>query len=163
MKEHTRQTLGDVLGALQRVGEIIIAETNEVIAQGDHIDIVRHFDVSRLAIEDIKVAREALQEMVDNLSRVVIPDAFRIAGIKTTTIIGVGRVTISNRFSCSIIDKAAGYNWLRETGNGSLIQETVNSSTLAAFAKNLMEEEGKELPAEIFKTSILPTTSITKK
>jgi hypothetical protein len=61
-----------------------------------------------------------------------------------------------------MIDKPLGLDWLRNSGNGSLIQETVNSNTLAAFAKNLNDEEGKELPGEIFKTSIMTVTSITK-
>jgi hypothetical protein len=61
-----------------------------------------------------------------------------------------------------MIDKPLGLDYLRNSGNGSLIQETVNSNTLAAFAKNFNDEEGKELPGEIFKTSIMTVTSITK-
>jgi hypothetical protein len=61
-----------------------------------------------------------------------------------------------------MLDKQLGMDWLRNTGNESLIQETVNSSTLAAFAKSKTEEEGKELPSDIFKTSVMTYTSITK-
>ena len=45
-------------------------------------------------------------------------------------------------------DKPVGFQWLREQGHGGLITETVNASTLAAFAKNMMDTEGKELPHE---------------
>jgi hypothetical protein len=83
-------------------------------------------------------------------------------GVKTITVEGVGRVSLSNRWSASMLDKTAGMEWLRETGNGSLIQETVNAQTLAAFAKDLNETKGMELPADIFKTGIMTYTSITK-
>jgi len=69
---------------------------------------------------------------------------------------------LSNRWSCSMLDKLTGMDWLRTNGHGDLIQETVNSSTLGAFARNLTEESGYELPSDIFKTSVMTFTSITK-
>jgi hypothetical protein len=53
-------------------------------------------------------------------------------------------------------------NWLRDNGAESLIIETVNAQTLASYAKSVMEEEGKDLPHNLFKTNILTYTSITK-
>lgn len=61
-----------------------------------------------------------------------------------------------------MIDKGLGMDWLRNSGNGGLIQETVNSMTLAAFAKSLNDEKGIELPKDLFNTSIMTVTSITK-
>jgi hypothetical protein len=82
--------------------------------------------------------------------------------IRTITVEGVGRVSITHRYSCSMLDKQLGMNWLRQSGNEGLIQETVNSSTLAAFAKNMLETEGTQLPQDLFKTSVSAYTSITK-
>jgi hypothetical protein len=61
-----------------------------------------------------------------------------------------------------MLDKQLGFQWLRETGNESLIQETVNAQTLAAFAKDLNVTKGIELPQDIFNTSQMTVTSITK-
>lgn len=113
--------------------------------------------------EKFKDAKESLTELRDRVSRDIFPEAFRRDKLKgRLNIEGVGGFQLGNRFSCSMIDKEAGYQWLRDNGNASLIQETVNASSLAAFAKNMIEEEGKELPSDIFKTSIMTYTSITK-
>ena len=62
----------------------------------------------------------------------------------------------------SLADKVAGMGWLRDEGHGDLIQETVNASSLSAFAKSYIEETGKDLPADLFKLSNLRYTSVTK-
>jgi len=116
----------------------------------------------REAASIIKEARTAISDMEEKMSRETVPETMRAHGVKTITVIGVGRVTISHRFSCSMLDKESGITWLKDTGNGGIVQETVNSSTLSAFAKDLIQNHGKELPNNLFKTSINPFTSITK-
>jgi len=41
------------------------------------------------------------------------------------------------------------YNWLKENGYGSLIQETINHNSLRAWVKEILEENGDELPEEL--------------
>ena len=55
--------------------------------------------------------------------------------VKTIKIDDVGRVTVNQRWVASMKDKTQGMDWLRATGNEGIIIETVNSQTLAAFAK----------------------------
>lgn len=167
MKEETLDWLDRVTKGLVQVSNAIRQETNEVVASGDHIEVIKHFNLVRIAAEQIKECREALNDMSDNLSRVAIPDI--IANLKERTgekppfnIEGVGRVTVSYRFSASMVDKEAAFGWLRANGHEGIIQETVNSSTLSAFAKNLLETDGIELPPEAFKVGTSPYTSITK-
>lgn len=167
MTPDTIDWLERVTRGLTQVAEQIRAETNEVVATNDHVKVIKHFDHMRKASEQIKLAREALQDLTDRLSKEQIPDLFRYIREKTGEkppfkIEGVGSVSVSNKYSCTILDKDAGYNWLRNNGHGGLITETVNASTLAAFAKELIEGEGKELPAELFKTGLNPYTSIRK-
>lgn len=167
MKQRTLDFLNKVVDGMIRAAEEIRTDTDEVVAANNHVDIIKHFNDARIAAEIIKDAKKALDNIVDTLSRVVIPDV--VAKLKETTgekppfvIEGVGRVSVSYRFSCSMIDKDQGIDWLRGSGNESLVTETVNSSTLAAFAKDMLENQGKELPSEIFKVSTSPFTSITK-
>jgi len=162
MKQTTLAVLNHIVLNLGEATEAIRVETNALIVAGDHVPLIEHYDQTRRVVELIKEARKALDEIEESMSRTHVPEAMKAAGVKTITVIGVGRVTISNRFSCSIIDKVGGYGWLRENGHEGLIQETVNSSTLGAFARNLIEEEGKELPSEYFKTGTMAYTSITK-
>jgi hypothetical protein len=127
------------------------------------VDQIRRFKFISDVYEAFSEAKKHLNDIYDKQSREHIPEAMRRDGIKTINVDGVGRVSLSNRYSCSILDKSQAYNWLAENGAASLITQTVNSSSLAAFAKNKLEEEGVELPAEVFKTGVMTYTSITKK
>lgn len=167
MRDSTKQALKEACYALQNVAAAIREDTTAVIAAADHIPLIRHFDDLRLANGDIKVAREALKDMEDSLSQRDIPDLLRnlkeTIGLKTPIYLeGVGRVTVSYRFSCTMLDKQLGIRWLDDNGHGDLAQRTVNAQTLGAFAKDMIESQGKELPADIFKTGTAPYTSITK-
>lgn len=74
------------------------------------------------------------------------------------------RVTRTARVFASITSEQIeqAYDWLRENGYGALIKETVNSSSLSAAAKEMMQE-GEELPEELFKVHMKDGISITKK
>ena len=168
MQEQTLEYLHKTCAQTSRIAAIIREETDQIIASGDHVEIIKHFDQLRKSVEAIKESRDDMAKLADHLSRVVIPDTF--AALKERTgekppfqIDGVGRVSVTYRFSCSMTDKQAGMQWLRDNGHEGLIQETVNSSTLGAFARDLLENQGVELPPETFKTSTSPFTSITKK
>lgn len=162
MREETLERLTFVCGYLAGVTSAVRDDTNTAIATNDHVEVIRHYAALRQATKQIKEAREALDEIEERLSREHVPDVMRAAGIRNTTIEGVGRVTLSNRWSCSMVDKEAGIDWLRNNGHDSLIIETVNSSTLAAFAKDMSLEHGFDLPDNLFRTAIMTYTSITK-
>jgi hypothetical protein len=162
MRQETLERLTFVCGYLTGVAGAVRDDTNTAVATNDHVEVIRHYAALRNATKQIKEARAALDEMEERLSREQVPDVMRAHGIRTTTIEGVGRVSLSNRWSCSMVDKEAGIDWLRGNGHDSLIQETVNSSTLAAFAKDMSIEHGIDLPDALFRTSIMTFTSITK-
>jgi hypothetical protein len=136
-------------------------ETTLAVESGDHIEIIRHYDQLRQATALIKESREALEQIETKLSREQVPDVMRANNIRTITVEGVGRVSLGTRWSASMPDKAAGFEWLRANEHGGVIQETVNAQTLGALAKEL-NEEGTELPAPTFTTNIMTYTSITK-
>jgi hypothetical protein len=124
-----------------------------------------------LAIEpqwdDIKKVQELLGGWINRYRVSVVPEAFLAEGIKTTTLdtqFGSYRFSIQSRWSASIQEgkKEAAYAWLKTNKHGDIIQETVNSSTLAAFAKNMATEEGVDLPEDLFKVAQIPVTSVTK-
>lgn len=164
MKQATIEYANRITNALSNFQELLRVDTADAVATKSPIELIRHFDDVRKTAELVKKAREYLDEAEKKLSREYIPDLFREQGLKTITIEGVGRASLNNRWSCSIVDgkREEGFNWLRETGNGALIIETVNSSTLSSFAKEYNEEHGKELPSDIFKTGTMTYTSITK-
>lgn len=162
MQVTTLSALRQVCADLVSVAGKVRNDTNLALATNDHVEVIRHYNHLRIVAEEIKESREALQEIADRLSKEQVPQIMRDAGVKTVTIEGVGRVTVSHRFSCSMLDKDIGFGWLRGNGHGALITETVNSSSLSAFAKDMLEQHGTELPTEIFKVGTAPYTSITK-
>lgn len=102
-----------------------------------------------------------LGDTVDTLKRESLPNAFERDKLTSFNTSDGFRVTISQSVRCAIINKVVAYDWLRNNGLGAIISETVNSSTLSATARSLLDE-GKELPPEIFNTHLQPSTSVTK-
>lgn len=125
-------------------------------------DLVRQYAGIKAAEDAMEEAKKTLTAIKAHWQYTILPEALREKGIKTTTVIGVGRVSLSTRWSASMLDKEKGMQWLKDNDHGDLIQPTVNASTLSAFAKNLMEESGKELPDDIFKVGLLTGVSLTK-
>jgi len=161
MKTETLFALSDVCSTLSKISGNIREETNEVVAGNDHIAIIKHYDSLRQATALIKESREALQQLEEKLSREQIPEALRSRAIRNITVEGVGRVSLGTRWSASMPDKEAGFEWLRANEHGGVIQETVNAQTLGALAREL-NEGGIELPQPTFVTSVMVYTSITK-
>lgn len=116
----------------------------------------------RLVADAMATTAKAVADMYDKLRHETLPDAFERDKVSTVTLDGIGRVTASTQLFASIKkdmrDKA--FAWLHDNQLGDLITETVNASTLSATAKAL-NEDGKELPEDIFGTFYKPTTSFT--
>lgn len=161
MQDDTVERLRTVCHTLTTITEWVRNETDEVVGTNDHIKIIKHYDLLRQATALIKESREALSQIEEKLSREQVPEVMRAHNIRTITVEGVGRVSLGTRWSASMPDKAAGFEWLRANEHGGVIQETVNAQTLGALAKEL-NEEGTELPAPTFTTNIMTYTSITK-
>ena len=136
-------------------------DSMELVEKGDIPTIVKHFAALRTEYDSLKDKIEKLEAEVKHLSYTIIPDMFESQKVKTIKIDGVGRVTVNQRWVASMVTKEEGMNWLRATGNEGLIIETVNSQTLAAFAKT-QALAGKPLPDETFTVGVAPYTSITK-
>jgi hypothetical protein len=83
--------------------------------------------------------------------------------IRTFTDDALGlRFGLSSRYSAKILDKLRAFEWLRSQGQGGLITETVNAQTLGAFAGNWIEEQGMDLPNDIFEVKQSTYTTVTK-
>jgi hypothetical protein len=161
MQESTHHQLYEACQALISATSNVRKDTDQVVASQDHIAVIRHYDQVRALNAIIKESREALEQIEVKLSRENVPEVMRAHGVRTITVEGVGRVSLGTRWSASMPDKQAGFEWLRANEHGGVIQETVNAQTLGALAKEL-NQEGTELPAPTFTTNIMTYTSITK-
>ena len=154
------------IALFEELNQTLKEEAAEVIGRGDHLEVLNFFFVVGEMYESLSAMKKGYNALYDGFSQQHVPDALRSQNVKNITIeipgVGNRRFQMSNRWSCSIINKDKGYQWLRENGLGDVIKPTVAAPTLAATAKNLMEESGKEMPTDLFKTSINTFTSVVK-
>ena len=102
-------------------------------------------------LDDLDELRKPIQQAYDKLRLFDIPNT--MAEDELTSIKGeFGRCTLTSDLSVSTSDKIALHQWLKDTGNESLIVPTVNAQTLKAFVKEQLRN-GEELPEKIMKIS----------
>ena len=152
--DYAGQKLDSLLERATRDSAAVIEQKNIPAAVASFADL-------RDTYRSLSAKMAQLRAHVDLLSQEQIPTMFMNQSTKTISVEGVGRVSINDRWSASMIVKEDGFKWLRSTGNGGMIQETVNAQTLGAFAKDEAAAQ-RPLPGEIFKVSSTPYVSITR-
>lgn len=104
--------------------------------------------------DDLKKQVTRLYHVVNSLDKGVLPARFEDEGVDMIRIPELARsFSVRTNTSASMIDKDGAMEWLKETGNGDLIQATVNAGTLASLCRNLVLEQGIEPPEELIKVT----------
>lgn len=156
------ETAADYAGKkLDSLLERASRDTAEVVERADIPTAVVYFAQLRDTVKELQEKVAALEKHVQSLSYELLPTMFQNQDVKTIKVEGVGRVSINDRWSASMLNKERGLGWLRGSGNEGLIIETVNAQTLGAFAKE-ETKAGRNLPDDIFRVSATPYVSITK-
>jgi hypothetical protein len=144
---------------LKQINMTLAEKIKAVEDAGDLNELLRLFNRTRNAYEEVDEQRKKLFTQLEYLSRNAIPEQMAEKGVTSITLDHF-RFTVNSKSTTSITDKDAGYQWLKENGHGDIIKESVNANTLAAFARSYLEEHDKDLP-EFFKTSYMKYTSVT--
>ena len=129
----------------------------------DPVALVRALDAwqqRKVALED---ELKQVNKVFDFLRMNKIPAAFDEAGVELLRVEGVGRCSIAADMFVSIAKdhKEEAYEWLRDTGRGSLITETVNASTLKAVIKKATLA-AEAIPEGVFNINPISRASITR-
>lgn len=110
-----------------------------------------------------------LSKFVELIKTSKLPNAFEREDLKTITLGDGTRVTVQQRLNVKVTGTPEeAQSWLQENGYPDAVKPTVNSSTLASIAREILgeHEEGYEgpmdLPDDIFDVKIMPTTSVVK-
>lgn len=136
-------------------------DTETVIVEGDIVQAVVYFAELRDKIKGLQTQVSALQKHIDSISQDLLPTMFQNQNVKTIKVDNVGRVTVADRWSCSILKPDDAFEFLRKSGNGGMIKPTVHPMTMGAHAKD-ENVAGRPLPEDLFKVTATPYTSITK-
>lgn len=113
--------------------------------------------------EAIKLVTKMINDEYDQLKLKGLPDLMAELEMRTFTVEGIGRVQLAGDVYASIPadKKDDAFKWLKANNYGSLVQETVNSSTLKAWAKEGMTQ-GREMPEDLFKVTPFTRASLVK-
>jgi hypothetical protein len=122
------------------------------------------------AMAELRARKDALEEQskaigaeYDYLRLEYVPERMEQEGIQNMKVDGVGKVSLRGDLYVSVLadNRDAFHEWLRETGRGDLIRDTVNASTLKAAAKDWIRS-GEELPESLIKVTPYTQAVITK-
>jgi len=161
MKPETRAACEAAMYAIARANALIDEEAKAAIALDSPPDLVRYYADLREQGEGLRASVAPFAALEKDLSYQYIPLAFDAAGIQNIKLPGYGLVALNRRWSCSMLSKARGFEYLRRNGQAGMIIETVPAPTLGAWAREETEERGVEPPDDIFKTSIARYVSLT--
>ena len=147
--------------AINAVDEFIAftetATSAQVEVQGTASEMILLYRRIYDADEALAAAKTRLGKLKDRFKYNLIPEAFERENINTLTTSERDRVSLSHTVRASIpaANREQVYAWLRANGHESMIQQTVNASTLSAWAAAELSEM-RPLPPEIV---VNPVTS----
>lgn len=145
------QALDDAEAALTKAASLIDTALDGLKDQtlGEAATFYHHLKASYDALD---TQRKRVYKALDFLSKGLLPEMMEQEGTDKIQVPELGKsFYILKKFSASMVDKQGAMNWLRERGDGALVTETVNASTLASYLKDLMLNEGVEAPEDLFK------------
>lgn len=160
--EKVETRLREVIERLNLIDQAVGITASPLISEhplGEVVDITTGFaDV----VGELEEAVKKLSGRVSYIKEVSIPARMDADMVKTFNT-DKNRITRTIRMFASIMPdmQERAFKWLRDNNLGSIIKETVNSSSLSAAAKEQMEN-GVELPEDIFRTHMKDGVSITK-
>lgn len=118
-------------------------------------------------LKDLKAVLEAqlktITEEIDSIAKDRLPAMMDENDIPKFTVDGVGTIYQQVKVYAYVAkaDEEIFHNWLRENGNGDMIRPYVFPQTLAAFAKEQLEQ-GVDLP-DWLKATKVPTAMLRRK
>lgn len=108
-------------------------------------------------------AKSAIQKRYDHLRYVAIPEKMQEEGVRNMTFEDIGRVQTTSEIRVTVpaANKEELQEWFRENEMGEMVQPTINSSSLKAWAKERLKA-GEEIPSDLIKVEAYERASITK-
>lgn len=126
-------------------------------------DVATFFFLLKERYETLDKAVKRLYHVKNRIDKGILPAKMEHAGTDMIRVPEIARsFSKQEKMSASMADKEATFQWLRDIGQEELIQETVNSGTLASFCRRLMLDEGIEPPEDAVRLTTYYTTGINK-
>ena len=142
----------EIVDAIESLRDWLLREVESAIHDSDVKRAFIAFDAMREANSAMDAARVAFGKHFEGFNKSTMPEFLDKLGTDMLRVPELSRsfYTIVHH-SAAMQNKDAAFDWLRKNGGESLIQPTVNSSTLKSFLKMKLEEEGVEPPEDAIK------------
>lgn len=132
-----------------------------------HMDQLREYAARMRDLQGRKDRLEddlkTINQELDHLRLVKIPELMESLQVKNATFDGVGRVQLATDLYASTREgkKEAAMQWLRDCGYEGMITETYNASSLKALFRRQLAE-GIDIPDDIFNVTPFVRASVVK-
>lgn len=115
------------------------------------------------ALAMVSSAKSVLEKTHDLLRKNIVPNRMQEKDIKSITIDGIGKVTLTSDMYANIpaANKEAAHQWLGDNGHQDMVRPTVNAASLKALAKEMILRS-TPLPEDIFNVTPYSRASIKK-
>jgi hypothetical protein len=110
-------------------------------------------------LKALKTAKKSATELLASINKGIeeitkndLPEEMSALEIDKVTIKGIGTLSVKADIYASILasNRNAAKDWLVDQGYEDLVTETINASTLKAWAKEYIKQNGEPPPEEIF-------------
>lgn len=163
METRNTPTLNEITQSLNDLIDNVIEGAVEAAEAMDLTSAVKVYWRLKQEYEALDKARKRLYALQDKMDKFVLPKKFDDADLDLVRIPDLERSFYpQTKYSAKTLDKEKLMEWLRDLGQGELISETVNASTLAGFLKERMLEEGIDPPEEIVQLTNYKTIGSSK-
>ena len=127
------------------------------------IDAARAMSGLRATKDELEERLKEVNIEYDFLRLTHLPEQLENEGIQNIKVEGVGKVTLRGDVYVSVLaeNREEFHGWLRDTGRGDLIKDSVNASTLKAAAKQWLKA-GEVIPETLVKITPYTQAVITK-
>jgi len=150
---------------LTKISDAITKTLPGFVAENPLGECIDRYVILESQVDAVDTALKLIKAQISMAREVFFPTRMDEEHTKTSTSESGIRMNRTARTLASIRPHEDGtdpaYKWLRENDLGALIKETVNSSSLCAAAKEMIEN-GKELPDDLFNVHLKDGVSITK-
>jgi len=126
------------------------------------IDLARSFTVLHRLVTTVDAKVKGVGSAFEHYKTLELPAIFEQAGITNVPLAEGFRVGVAYLMRASINSKRKedAYAWVRKEFP-DLLSETINASSLSSLARDMLENQNKELPQDLFNVVNLPITSVT--
>jgi len=126
------------------------------------VGLIKRFHRLQIRKNDLEAALKQVNIEYDRMRMSDIPEAMAEGDVRTMTVEGAGRISLTADVYVSYSGKEdEAFEWLNDNGFGNVIKETANSSSLKAIFRQMIRD-GKPLPDEVFKITPFTRASLTK-